>query len=104
MDNAFHLLEGTVLDEENTCSFGELCRVCGTSESAIREMIAEGIICPEGAGPEEWRFTLVSIHRVQTVTRLTRDLRVNLPGCALALELLDELDRMRCLLHKNTTD
>ena len=92
-------IHGTLLDEESFCTFGELCRVCGADAAFIREMVAEGIISPEirreNEGPEEWRFTLLALHRVQTVTRLHRDLRVNLPGCALVLELLDELARLR---------
>ena len=90
-------LQGIVLDEESYCSFGELCRLCGASAEQIEEMIAEGIISPEGGNQSEWRFTLVSIHRVQTVVRLHRDLRVNLPGCALVLELLDELAALRAI-------
>ena len=94
-------IQGTVLDEETFCTFGELCRVCGADAELIREMVAEGIISPEccraDAAPEDWRFTLLAVHRVQTVTRRTRDLRINLPGCALVLELLDELAALRAL-------
>ena len=90
-------IQGIVLDEESYCSFSDLCRVCGTSAEQIEEMIAEGIISPEGPTPAEWRFTLVSIHRVQTVARLHRDLRINMPGCALVLELLDELATLRAI-------
>ena len=92
-------IQGTVLDDETFCTFGELCRVCGADAELIREMVAEGIISPECCraddAPEDWRFTLLAVHRVQTVTRLTRDLRINLPGCALVLELLDELAALR---------
>lgn len=99
-------IRGTVLDEESFCGFGELCRVCGTDAELIREMVAEGIISPEsdrqGANPEEWRFTLTAIQRVQTVTRLTRDLRINLPGCALVLDLLDELAALRALAARTS--
>ncbi len=94
-EHANAYLQGIVLDDESYCSFGELCRLCGTSTDQIREMIAEGIISPEGTDPAEWRFTLLSVHRVQTAVRLHRDLRVNLPGCALVLELLEELASLR---------
>lgn len=94
-------LEGTVLDEENYCSLKELCRVCGVSAGDIRAMIEEDIITPKGERPEEWRFTLFAIHRVQTVNRLTRDLHINLSGCALVLELLDEIHALRARLPKS---
>lgn len=96
-EHAKSYLQGVVLDDESYCSFGELCRLCGASDEQIREMVAEGILSPEGTDPEQWRFTLVSVHRVQTVVRLHRDLRVNLPGCALVLELLDELAALRSM-------
>ncbi|MCK5540480.1 MAG: hypothetical protein KAI69_06080 [Deltaproteobacteria bacterium] len=35
------------------------------------------------------------IHRVQTVQRLIRNLRINLAGTALALDLLEELEELR---------
>ncbi|MGI6638455.1 MAG: chaperone modulator CbpM [Desulfobulbus sp.] len=99
--NSNAYLQGIVLDEETYCSFGELCRLCGASAEQIHEMVAEGIISPEGRTPAEWRFTLVSLHRVQTVVRLHQDLHINLPGCALVLELLDELDSLRSLLARS---
>jgi len=90
-------LTGTVLDEDIRCGFGDLCRLCGVPADLILEMIDEGLLCPRGTLPEEWRFTAVEIKRVQTTVHLQRDLRVNLPGCALALQLLEELDELRRL-------
>jgi len=48
----------------------------------------------------QWRFTYTEIRRVQTAVRLQRDLRINLPGCALALDLLDELEELRQLRRR----
>ncbi|MCL1979839.1 MAG: MerR family transcriptional regulator, partial [Proteobacteria bacterium] len=45
-------------------------------------------------------FTAIAIKRVQTTMRLQRDLRINLPGCALALDLLEELEELRCLSRR----
>ena len=43
----------------------------------------------------QWRFSGVALTRVQRVIRLQHDFGVNLPGAALALELLEELERLR---------
>jgi len=90
-------LTGTVLDEDMRCNLGDLCRLCGVPADSILEMIDEGMLCPQGEIPAQWRFTAVEIKRVQTTIRLQRDLRVNLPGCALALQLLEELEELRRL-------
>ncbi len=90
-------LTGTVLDEDMRCNLGDLCRLCGVPADNILEMIDEGMLCPQGNTPKEWRFTALEIRRVQTTIRLKQDLRINLPGCALALQLLEELEELRRL-------
>lgn len=90
-------ITGTVLDEDMRCNLGDLCRLCGVPADSILEMIDEGMLCPQGESPAQWRFTAVEIKRVQTAIRLQRDLRINLPGCALALQLLEELEELRRL-------
>lgn len=86
---------GTVLDGHLTLTLNELCRMCGASIELITDMVEEGIVDPAGCGPQEWHFTGEAVQRVQVVRRLTEDLRVNLPGAALALELMEELDALR---------
>ncbi len=102
MENQTPMIEGILLNEDTRCSFPDLCRLCGVSAEIILEMIEEGIISPEyGHAPPEWQFTHIAIKRVQITVRLQQDLRVNLPGCALALDLLEELQELR-LIAKRT--
>ena len=93
-------LSGTVLDENTRCGMAELCKLCGINAELVQDMVVEGLISPRGSEPLQWRFTYVEIRRVQTAVRLQRDLRVNLPGCALALELLEELEELRQLRYR----
>lgn len=88
-------LTGTLLDERTVLSLHELCRACGVHAELVIEMVEEGVLDPEGAGPGEWRFRGTALTRAQKALRLVEDLRVNWPGAALALELLDELERTR---------
>lgn len=90
-------LTATILDETTRCSLAELCRLCGVPAELVLEMIDEGLLCPQGPVPGEWHFTAIEIKRVQITVRLQRDLRINLPGCALALQLLEELEELRRL-------
>ena len=92
-------LQGVILNEDTRCTLAVLCRLCGVPAEVIHEMVEEGLLTPEGLSPGDWRFTCVAIKRVQTAVRLQHDLRVNLPGCALALDLLEELEELRRLLR-----
>ena len=89
-------ISGTILDEDMECTLHDLCKMCNIPAEIVHEMIDEGLIKPRGEAPIQWRFTAIEIRRVQTTLRLQRDLRVNLPGCALVLDLLEELEELRC--------
>ena len=96
MTETMTYLCGTVLDEDTRCSLQELCRLCGINAETVQEMINEGLIAPR----KPTTFTYIEVRRVQTAVRLQRDLRVNLPGCALALDLLEELEELRHLRNR----
>jgi chaperone modulatory protein CbpM len=85
----------TLLDETITWGFTEICTRCRVESDMVCEMIDEGILDPAGTSVETWRFNAVAIKRIQVACRLHNDLRVNLPGVALALDLLDELEELR---------
>ena len=84
-----------VLDEQTHYTLDELCSACGITVDIILDMVAEGVVEPEGPTPEAWRFAGTALVRIQAALRLQRDLRVNLPGAALALDLLEELEALR---------
>ncbi len=86
-------LRGVILDHNTTFTLNEFCRACGADRSLIIEMVAEGVIEPEGSA-REWHFHGDALVRARRAVRLLKDLGVNMPGAALALDLLDELDRL----------
>lgn len=86
---------GIVLDETVRVDLSELCRCCDVTAEFVIDLVDEGILQPEGTEPAQWHFRGVHITRVQRAVRLTQDLRVNLPGVALALELLEEMEPLR---------
>jgi len=88
-------LGGTVLDQRPIFSLEELCRICGVHAELVFEMVEEGVLSTAGSDPTRWRFRGDAVLRVQKAMRLTRDLRVNWPGVALALDLMDEIERLR---------
>jgi chaperone modulatory protein CbpM len=92
-------LVGVVLDERVTVTFTELIQICGSDDEVVRLLVAEGVLRPLGARPEEWRFSGVEIRRARRALRLQRDLDLNLAGTALAIDLLDEVDALRARIR-----
>ena len=90
----------TVLDDSITYDLHELCKVCQVKDELVQEMINEGMLTPLGDSPRSWKFTATSIKKIQVTVRLQVDLGVNLPGAALAIDLMEELDELRSKLGK----
>ena len=96
-------LHGIVVDDdEPTLTTVELSRAVRATESHIALWVSEGVLQPEGATLEEWRFTGASLRRVRVAMRLTRDLELNAQGVALALDLLDEIEQLEAQLRRNS--
>lgn len=89
------ILEGRPVDAATVFTLHELCRSSGVQTELIVEMVEVGLLEPAGREPVEWRFPPQSLARVHSTLRLRDDLNVNFSGAALALELLDELKRLR---------
>lgn len=89
------LQELELLDEQMELSLAELCRACSVHAETVLAMVEEGLLEPRGTAPAEWRFPGPAVRRVQVALRLQRDLGLNLPGAALALDLLEELEILR---------
>jgi len=87
-------ISAMLLDDSVEFSLTEVCAACCVSEELVVEIVAEGIVEPAG-DQGQWRFTGLALARVQRVLRLQHDFGVNLAGAALALDLLEEIERLR---------
>ena len=94
------LLTGDLLEEDVELSITELCNACELTEEQIVELVDQGVIDPLGNKPANWRFQSISLRRVRLTRNLQRDLGVNAPGAALALDLLEELEQLRARLRR----
>lgn len=92
------VLSGVLLDDEFRLTVHEVCRTCGVSVDEIVALVQEGVLHSRAGAVEEWSFTGLELQRAFTAIRLQRDLDVNLAGAALALDLLDEIRRLRARL------
>ncbi|HLN50417.1 MAG TPA: chaperone modulator CbpM [Steroidobacteraceae bacterium] len=88
-------LSGDIVEETVVLSVTDLSRVISVDERRIVEWVEEGVISVMEIDATEWRFSGAALRRARIALRLERDLRVNLPGVALALDLLEELEQLR---------
>lgn len=79
----------------NTFDFDELCNHAGVTADIVVTIVEHGILAPSGREPRQWRFDVSAVLVVKRVVRLRRDLDLDWQGAALALELLDENQRLR---------
>jgi len=88
-------LSGDIVEETVVLSVADLSRVMSVDDRRIVEWVEEGVISVLEIHASEWRFSGAALRRARIALRLERDLGVNLPGVALALDLLEELGQLR---------
>ncbi len=112
-------VQGPVVEEQIEFTLVELSRAVGADEEQITTLIVEGVIdpiVPSGepqpphgertiaasrfAARAQWRFSGAALRRARLAMNLARDLEVNPPGVALALDLIDEIEALRAQLHR----
>jgi len=89
-----------ILEEEVEWTQSELCRACEISADQLAGLVEEGLIDPDGESPAEWHFHGTSLQRIRFARSVKRDLGVNTAGAALALDLLEEIERLRRRLRR----
>jgi chaperone modulatory protein CbpM len=92
------LLTGEVLDEDSEITLVQLCRSCSVTAETVEALVEHGILEPAGRQGRHWCFSGPSIRRVRVAQRLQHDLGVNLAGVALALDLLERIERLESAL------
>ncbi|MBI5448434.1 MAG: MerR family transcriptional regulator [Gammaproteobacteria bacterium] len=96
MKNHIHeVIQGQLLDEDVFFRLDELCELSDVPPQFVMELVSYGVLEPKGKEQTVWRFSGPAVTRVKTVLRLQRDLEVNLPGAAVIVELLEELEHLR---------
>ena len=96
-------LTGILLDERAELSLKELSWACSSSTEWIIELVDEGVLEPIDHKQAHWRFSGTSLPKARTATRLQADLKINLAGVALALDLMEEIETMRERLRRLET-
>ena len=95
-------LSGAIFEESELLTVAELSRICAVDERHIVELVDEGVVSVVEIGTTEWRFSGTALRRTRLALRLERDLELNLAGVALALDLMEELERLRRALRERS--
>lgn len=72
----------------------EVCNICRISPEFIDDLIEYEIINPHQLKLKPV-FNVNHLQRIKATLRLQRDLELNLPGIAIVLDLLDEIEDLR---------
>jgi chaperone modulatory protein CbpM len=97
--NEMTFIQGVVVEEEVRLTMVELCQACTAEIDHVMAWVVEGVLAPQGETPQDWCFGGDSLRRARLAQRLSRDLEINPPGVALALDLLDEIATLRARLQ-----
>jgi len=90
-----------VVEDDVHLTLVELCRACRAQEELVRSWVVEGVLVPVGASPAEWRFAGASLRRARMAITLSRELEINTPGVAFALDLMDEIEALKSSLRRS---
>lgn len=90
--NTKNIITGLIIEQTNSM---DLCRKYHIPQSLLEEMIEEGLLNSDSKPFEQMLFDNAEVLRVEAALRLHRDLKINLPGVVLAIELLKEMDELR---------
>jgi chaperone modulatory protein CbpM len=88
-----------LVEDAAVCTLQELCVSCNVNPEWVAALVEQGAIEVAGGTRQDWQFATLSVVRVAKAKRLERDLGLNLPGIALALDLLDQLNAMRAQMQ-----
>jgi chaperone modulatory protein CbpM len=103
MSKLERILEGSPIDETAWIEITDFCAWLHVDRHWVASLVEAGVIEPRGAAPEAWAFPASDLVRVRAVTRLVRDLDVNLEGAAVIVDLIEErrrLERRIALLER----
>ncbi|RBW48528.1 chaperone modulator CbpM [Marinobacter sp. F3R11] len=98
MSDKDSILTVEVMDSDgSTYTLHEVCERGECHAEFVIKLVNYGIITPVEPSTEarQWQFDVAALARLHKARRLQRDLKMNLPGLAMSLELLDEVQEMR---------
>ncbi len=90
------IFEVELLDAHTTFTLREFCERGAVHAEFVIKLVSYGVISPvEDGDVREWSFDLPALARLRKAQRLQQDLDINVPGLAMSLDLLDDVQQLR---------
>ena len=100
MDMENEILIGSVVGDEGVLALEELARACGAEAEWIVELVAVGVLAPEGRETTDWRFRAADLTCARRVARLQRDFGASMEAAAVMIDLLKQIDQLHARLKQ----
>ena len=88
-----------ILDDAEEITLADLSRACRVHAEWVMELVEEGVIEPRGTRRPAMALCRDDRGAREKARRLQNDLGINLPGVALALQLLDRIDALEARMR-----
>lgn len=89
------IIKGILIEESSPLSLEELAQALHLRNEIIIEMVEQHLLAPHGQSPDSWQFDNINFKRAKIAASFYRDLEVNMPGIALALDLLEQIEQLQ---------
>ncbi|SPP63132.1 chaperone modulator CbpM [Nitrospira lenta] len=104
MNREQNILSGSVIGDEGVLSIEDLARACSSEPQWIVELVAIGVLEPQGTETSHWRFHATDLTCARRVARLQRDFDASLDAAAVMLDLLNQIEQLRTRLKRAGVD
>jgi chaperone modulatory protein CbpM len=104
MDMENEILTGSVIGDEGVLALEELARACSAEAEWIVELVAVGVLEPQGTEASRWRFRAADLTCARRVARLQRDFGATIEAAAVMIDLLQQIDQLRGRLKRAGLD
>lgn len=94
------ILIGSVVGDDGVLALEELARACGADVEWIVELVAVGVLAPEGRETTDWRFRAADLTCARRVARLQRDFGASMEAAAVMIDLLKQIDQLHARLKQ----
>jgi len=92
-------VKGVIIEGE-FISLDELIEALQVEPNFVIELVEYELIEPKGKTQQEWQFDEVSFKRARLARNFYHDLEINMPGIALALDLLERIEKLEHELNQ----
>lgn len=90
--------EYQLIDQDAWLSLWDISERCAIGPDEVEDLVDLGVVAPRAGArrePRQWRFSSDELLRVRRARRLRRELDLDWQGVAVAMDLLDEIHRLR---------